>query len=416
MNLLLKSATVVDSTSSHHLKKMDILIQDGVIESIATTIKTPAETEVISLENLHLSQGWFDSSVSFGEPGYEERETIAHGLGVAAKSGFTAIGLQPQTSPVIDTNASVSFLKSQAANSPVTIHPIGALTKKSEGQELAELFDMHQAGAIAFGDYQKPITNPNLLKIALLYAQNFGGLVHSFPLDRAIAQKGLVHEGPKSTILGLQGIPELAETLQISRDLYILEYTGGKMHIPTITTATSVGLIREAKAKGLEVSCSVAAHHLLLTDEVLSEFDTRYKVMPPLRSTADCNALIEGVKDGTIDLVTSDHSPIDIEHKKMEFEHAGYGTIGLESVFGVLNSLLGVEKTVEMLTIGKSVFGISSKPIAEGAIADLSLFNPEGDYQFGPQHILSTSKNTAFLGQKLTGSVYGVVAKNKVLV
>ncbi len=416
MNLLLKSAVIVDSASPYHLQELDIWIRDGLIKELGKDIKVTDTTEVRTLHNLHVSSGWFDSSVSFGEPGYEERETLSHGLQVAATSGFTGIAVQPQTCPVIDTNVAVAFLKAQGVATPVTLYPIGALTKKSEGKDLAELFDMHQSGAIAFGDYKKPIENPNLLKIALLYAQNFDGIVMSFPQDMTIAGDGAVHEHIQSTALGLKGIPVLAETLRISRDLYLLEYTGGCLHIPTISTAASVALIRDAKAKGLKVSCSVAVHNLLLTDAELIEFDTRYKVLPPLRNTEDCVALIEGVKDGTIDMVTSDHTPVDIEHKKMEFEHALYGTVGLESLFGVLNKLVGKERAVYLLTAGRSFFGVKSTTIEIGGVADLTLFDPDTKYQFEQSHILSTAKNSAFLGQSLKGTVYGIVAKNQCLI
>ncbi len=415
MNFLLKAATVIDPKSPFHNQTVDILIENGTITDINTTIKAGNHTEEVLLDNLHVSRGWFDSSVSFGEPGYEERETIIHGLEVAAKSGFTGIALNPDTLPVTDTGASVGFLTGKAQYNPVKLYPIGALTMKSEGVDMAELYDMHQAGAIAFGDYKKAIQNPNLLKIALLYAQNFDGLVVSFPQENDIAGKGMVNEEEQSTLLGLKGIPALAEELQIARDLFLLEYTGGKLHIPTISTAKSVELIRDAKAKGLQVSCSTTVHHLILTDKELVTFDTNYKVLPPLRTHADVEALRKGIEDGTIDMVTSDHRPMDIEHKKVEFDNAKYGTIGLESAFGALNDILGPEKTITMLTQGKSIFGIENIPIAKGNKADLSLFNPEGVSEFGESAILSTSKNSAFIGKPMKGSVYGIVANGKIV-
>jgi len=415
MKFVLKSATVLDQESPFHEQQVDLLIHDGRIEAIADTLAKTKDVPEIVLENLHVSQGWFDSSVSFGEPGYEERETIAHGLEVAAKSGFTSIALQPGTLPVTDTATNVGYLKAKALGSPVTLHPIGALTQKQAGVDLAELYDMQQHGAIAFGDYKKAIKNPNLLKLALLYVQNFGGLVQSFPQEEAIAAHGMVHEGDQSILLGLKGIPALAETLQINRDLYLLEYTGGKLHIPTISTARSVALIRAAKAKGLQVSCSIAAHHLSLTHAVLGDFDTRYKVSPPLRTTEDCKALLEGVQDGTIDMITSDHAPIAIEDKKMEFDHADFGTLGLESIFGVLNSKMATPKAITMLTGGKSIFGIQNIPIAVGNKAELTLFDPHKSYTFSAASLLSTSKNSAFLGHDLKGFAYGIVANDQLV-
>ncbi|WP_378188233.1 dihydroorotase family protein [Aquimarina sp. W85] len=416
MKVLLKATTVLDPLSKYHGESVDILIENGFFKQIDTDITPSKEMKVISLPNLCCSQGWFDSSVSLGEPGYEERETLLHGLNVAARSGFTSIALQPNTHPIIDTNSSVGFITGKTLNNPVKVYPIGALTVKSEGIDLAELYDMSQAGAIAFGDYKKAIENPNLLKLALLYVQNFDGLVLSYPQDNAIAGKGMVHEEEQSTLLGLKGIPALAEELQIARDLSILEYTGGKLHIPTISTAKSVALIKEAKAKGLQVSCAVAVHHLLLTDQELTNFDTRFKVLPPLRTSKDTTALLEGIDNGTIDMISTDHQPIDIEHKKVEFDHAKYGTVGLESAFGILNNLLGTPKTLKMLTHGKTIFGIKTTPIEVGNTVDLALFSPEGKAKFTKDDILSTSKNSAFFGKETKGKVYGIIAHNHMII
>ena len=413
MNALLKSATIIDPKSEFHNTTQDILIENGIITKVAQNIKNTNGYKEIALENLHVSQGWFDSSVSFGEPGYEERETIENGLKTAAKSGFTTVMMNANTVPVTDTGSHVSFIQSKAKNSAVTLEIYGALTKGSLGEALAELYDMQQAGALAFYDYQKAISNANLMKIALQYAANFNGLICSFPQNNTIAGKGVVNEGITSTLLGLKGIPTLAEELQISRDLYLLEYTGGRLHIPTISSAKSVELIRDAKRRKLNVTCSVATHNLFFTDAVLKEFDSNYKVLPPLRTQDDINALIEGLKDGTIDMVTSDHNPLDIEKKKLEFDHADYGTIGLESAFGALNSVMTLKKTIETLTSGKTVFGIEYQPIKKGAKADLTLFNPNGTRTFTEKDILSKSKNSAFLGSKLKGVVYGIIAKNK---
>ena len=415
MNVLIKSATIVDSDSDFHNETVDILIEKGTIRNIANSIKNQNNYKEVSFENLHVSQGWFDSSVSFGEPGYEERETIINGLKTAAKSGFTSVALNPNTKPIIDTSSDVAFVKSKATGHPVDLYPLGALTKNSEGVDLAELFDMKNAGAVAFVDYQNPITNPNLLKIALQYADNFDGLVLSFPQESQISGFGVMNENEMSTSLGLKGNPSLAEDLQIARDLSILEYTNGQLHVPTISTAKSVELIREAKKKNLNISCSVAVHNLILTDAELNEFETKYKVLPPLRTQSDIDALIIGLKDGTIDMVTSDHNPIDVEHKKIEFDFAKYGTIGLESAFGALNSILTLKKSVELLTNGKKRFGIKTSPIAVGNSANISLFNPKGAFRFSSEHIYSASENAIFEGKTLKGKVYGIVNKNQLV-
>jgi len=415
MNALIKSATIVDSKSDFHNETVDILIEKGHISKISKRIANPKNYREIKLDNLHVSQGWFDSSVSFGEPGYEERETISNGLKTAAYSGFTSVALNANSNPVIDSYADITFVKSKANENAVCLYPIGALTQSSKGLDLAELFDMTNAGAVAFYDYQKPILNPNLMKIALQYACNFDGLVCSFPQESRISGHGVANEHINSTKLGLKGNPALAEELQVARDLFLLEYTKGKLHIPTISTAKSVQLIRDAKAKKLNVSCSVAIHNLVFTDDMLQEFDTNYKVLPPLRTKTDCNALIEGVKDGTIDMVTSDHNPIDIEDKKIEFDFAKYGTIGLESAFGSLQSLFTTKKTVQLLTQGKVRFGVSENSINEGELAELSLFNPEANYVFNKTHITSKSKNSAFLGKTLKGETYGIISNNKIV-
>lgn len=410
MNLLLTSAKIIDSSNAKlHLKERDILIKNGTIEKIAVKIDVDKKMEVIELKNLHVSQGWFDSGVCFGEPGFEERETIANGLQTAAMSGFTDIVLNPNTHPVPDSSSDIVFLKNAARDRPTDLHPLGTLTMKAEGNDLAELYDMKNAGAVGFFDFKHPLENANLLKIALQYAQNFWGLAYSYPMDANIAGKGNVNEGATSVRLGLKGIPALAEELRISRDLLILEYTGGKLHIPTISTARSVKLIADAKKKGLDVSCSVAIHHLLYTDSMLAEFEAAYKVMPPLRTKNDTKALFKGVKDGTIDFVTSDHLPINIEEKKVEFENAAYGTIGLESAFGSLNPIFGTETAIDLLTKGRERYGLKRPKIKEGEAANLTLFDPDVEYRFEDKHILSTSRNSLFLGAELKGKVYGVI-------
>ena len=417
MNVLLKAAKIVDPSNPElHLKKRDIHIKDGQIESIAVSTKGGGRIREIHLKNLHVSPGWFDSSVCFGEPGFEERETISNGLYVAAKSGFTDVVLNPNTLPLPDSSSDIVFLKESGKKQAAVLHPLGSLTAKSEGQDLAELFDMHKAGAVGFYDFKKPISNASLLKIALLYAQNFEGLVLSFPLDNQIASKGIVNEGVESVRLGLKGIPALAEELQIARDLYILEYTGGKLHIPTISTAKGVKLVTEAKKKGLDLSCSVALHNLYATDTSLESFDTNFKTLPPLRTGADVKALVKGVKEGVIDFVTTDHTPMDIEEKRVEFDNAAYGTIGLESAFGVLLNLFDLDTAIGLLAKGRQRFGIAQPEIREGTKANLSLFDPEPLYTFSEGDIFSTSKNSLFLGSQLKGRVYGSIAHDHITI
>jgi len=405
----------MDPKSPFYNKIVDLQLENGILTKIGSTLPNPGNLEEIKLDNLHISEGWFDSSVSLGEPGFEDRETIANGLNVAAKSGFTAIALQPNSYPIIDNQSQINFVKTKSKGYATQLFPIGALTKDSLGKDLAELFDMKKAGAIAFGDYNHNLENPNLLKIGLQYSQDFDGLLIAFSQDNAIKANGVANEGIAAMRLGLKGIPALAEEIQIARNLFLLEYTGGKLHIPTISTAKSVQIIKEAKAKGLKVSTSVAVHNLILTEEKLEEFDTRFKVTPPLRSQLDRAALIEGVLDGTIDMISSDHNPIDIEHKKMEFDTAKNGTIGLESAFSVLNTILPLGIIIEKFTAGKTSFKIDRTIIEEGAIANFSLFNPDGNWIFTKENILSKSKNSAFLGSKMKGKVYGIYNQGKLV-
>jgi len=415
MNILLKSAKIIDKTSPFHLKTKDILIEKGIITQIKKSIPEKKGVKIIRLKNLHISCGWFDTSVSFGEPGYEERENLDNGLNVAAKSGFTAVAVNPNTFPVIDNKSAVEYLINKTKNNIVNLHPIANFTKEAKGENMAELYDMQNSGAIAFGDYNKAIANVNLLKIGLQYAQDFNALILSFPQENSVAN-GVMNEGENSTTLGLKAIPTLAEELQIARDLFLLEYTAGKLHIPCISTEKSVKLINQAKKKGLDISCSVSAHHLCLTDDEILDFNTNCKVSPPLRTKKDCKALQKAVENGTIDMITSDHNPMDIEHKKVTFENAKYGTIGLESLFGAVNSVVTLESLIHSLTTNpRARFGLEKTSIDLNQKANLTFFNPEDTYTFSEEHILSTSKNAAFLSKNLKGKVYGIYANRKMM-
>lgn len=414
MNLLIKSATIIDkSQPSLHLKKRDILIEKGRIKSIAKSIAGEKKHREIRFENLHVSPGWIDSSVSFGEPGYEERETIANGLKVAASSGYTGIVLNTNTHPGPDTSGDIVFLKEAAKKHVTALYPMGLVSMGAKGEELSEMYDMHLSGAVAFSDYKRALDNSNLLKLALLYTQNFNGLVYSFPQDGRLSPKGQMHEGAVSVRLGLRGIPALTEELRVARDLAILQYTGGSLHIPTISTPAAVNLIGAAKKKGLNVSCSVAIHHLWLTDIALDGFDSRYKTLPPLRDKKDSKTLQKALAEGVIDFVTSDHCPLDVEEKRREFDQAAFGAIGLEETFGILNQLYGFETASEILSRGRRRFGLEDASLKVGHLAELSLFNPETEYSLAEDDLLSTSKNSMFLGIPLKGKAYGIIRGEK---
>ena len=414
MKLLLKSATLIDANQPNiNGKKLDVLIEEGVITKIASDIDAPEQVRLIQLDNLHVSPGWFDTSVCFGEPGHEERETISNGLKVAGNSGFSGIVLNTSTRPVPDSSSDIVFLKDRAKSEVCELFPSGSLSLGAKGTDLAELYDMHLAGAVAFSDFKNPLENPNLLKLALLYTQHFNGLVHSFPLDAQLGYKGQVNEGEVAVRLGLKGIPSLAESIRVGRDLAILAYTGGNLHIPTISTVEAVSQIADAKAKGLNVTCSVAIHNLFCDEIALESFDSVFKVMPPLRTEKDRNALINGLMDGVIDFVSSDHIPMDIEEKRLEFDQASFGSLGLESLFGALRQIYSTETCVEILTRGRARFGVPEVGLQIGSKANLTLFNPDTEYVQTEATIQSTSKNSMYIGKSLLGKAYGVMVGTK---
>ena len=414
MNLLLKNTTILENQNPFHKQQVDIEITDGIISNIGKNLTVKAGYEVIEKDNLHVSQGWLDTSVVFGEPGFETTETIENGLKVAAKSGFTSVFLHSNTNPAIDNQAILQFVKSKAQNSVSNLHIVGCLTKNSEGTDLAELFDMKNAGVVAFGDYKKSMTNANLLKIAFQYVDNFDGILFVQPMNKDIKGKGFVNEGVVSTKLGLKGIPAMAEEIEIERNIALLEYTNGKLHIPTITTKNSVDLIAKAQAKGLQITCGVSVNNLVLTDEELVDFNSSTKIYPPLRTETDRKALIEGVLNNVISVITSDHCPVNIEQKQLEYDLADYGSIGLESAFGALQTILPTEVIVEKFTSKKSYFNIENSSISEGNKAELTLFNPNEEWVFGKENILSFSKNSIMIGKKMKGKVYGIITNNKI--
>ena len=415
MSILIKSAKIIDADNSLDGKVFDIYIEKGIITNIDKNIDKPAK-KIISRENLHVSIGWLDSSVCFGEPGLEEREDLENGIKSAGLSGFTDIVLNSETLPILDSKADISYIKSKTQNSVVSVHPLGALSKKSDSEELADLKEMYDVGCIGFNDFKKAIKNPNLLKTALQYVQHFDGLILSFPIEDSISKNAQVHEGEVSTKYGIKGFPPISEEIAVYRDLKILEYTDGKLLIPTISTTGSVKLIKEAKSKGLKVWCSVSINNLFFNDDKLKDFDTRFKVMPPIRDEKTRKELIKYVNDGSIDLVTCDHCPIDIDNKKTDFENSFFGSTGLESSFGALNSLFDLNKTIKILTSGYDTFSINKPSLSVGSEAKLTLFNPDIKYTFSKSNILSKSKNSSFIDSKLKGKAYGIVSNSKILI
>ncbi|RYU92530.1 dihydroorotase [Mucilaginibacter terrigena] len=405
MNLLIKSATVVDPASPFNNKVADILIEKGIITKIAKSINEDVKT--VEAKGYYLSPGFFDLNCNVGELGLETKEDLQTGTAAAAAGGFTGIALTPNTHPPVHSKAEVEYLLNRAKNNLVDIYPLGAISNKREGKDMAEMFDMFKSGAKAFTDGNRPVQDAGLMERALLYVQNFGAKVISYPEDTSIAGKAKVNEGVVSTMLGMKGIPALAEELMIARDLYLAEDTDSEIHFTTISTEHAVELIREGKRKGLKVTCDVAAHNLILTDEALMGFDSLYKVKPPLRTQKDVDALVAGLKDGTIDAIVSQHTPHEIEFKDVEFEVAEYGIIGLQTAFSLaLQVGLPVGLIVEKLAINpRKILNIDVPTVTEGATANLVLFSADGEWEYTRANNRSKSYNSPFIGQNLKGKV-----------
>lgn len=418
MNLLIKQATVVDSTSPHNGRIVDILIEKGIITQIKKSISPEKGIKIIEQEGLHISTGWVDMQVNFCDPGYEHKETLANGLKTAAKGGFTSVCVMSGTNPPLHNKAQIDYVVNRTKENIVEVHPVGTLSYNQEGKDLSEMYDMQLSGAVAFSDYKKTIKDAGLILRALQYSTNIGSFIITHCDDKTISHGGQMNEGIIATKLGLKGMPALAEEIMLQRNLQILEYTGGKMHIPTISTKGSVELIKKAKAKKLNITCGVTAYNLLLDETALEGFDTNCKVNPPLRTKEDIDALKKGITDGVIDVIVSDHNPQDIESKDLEFDLADSGMIGLESCFGVLNTALSQKTSLDTIvdTLTKNPRAILNLPqisVKEGEVANLTLFNPTKKQVFEKSHIVSANKNSGFIGKELKGKVVGIVNRNQ---
>ena len=369
---LLKGVTLIETGHPLNNQIVDIRIQGANITEIGTDLSVHTE-EAIDLSGQMVSSGWIDAEIALSEPGYEAKGKLLDDLTSISKNGFTHIGLLPNTLPLPDKGSALSFFN-QYKHLPINILPYGTLSLDSKGEELAELYDLKQSGAIAFVDYKKGITNTGLMKLALQYTQPFDGIVGVFPCDYYLKGKGVVREGITSTQLGLKGIPSIAESIRIQRDLELLRYTGGKIHFMGISTLESIELIREAKQEGLSVTASVSIGNLYFNDEKLEGFDSRYKLNPPLANEETRLKLIEALKEGTIDIVVSDHFNCSTEEKNLEFDLAEFGSKTKDYLFPALSKLVGIEKAVEILCRGYQIFQIPIPEIKEGSVANLSFF------------------------------------------
>lgn len=416
-DLLLRQVRIVDPGGPHHDETVDVLLRDGRVARVGARLQRQDARE-LRMEGLHASPGWLDLRMRVPDPGEEHKQDLPNALDAAAAGGFTTVGIMPSTTPVMDARGGVDHVLRRSAGHAVRALPIAALTKGCKGEQLSEAYDLQQAGAVAFCDDQRPVRNTRLMLLALQYALNFNGRVMSFPLDPDLLANGQMHEGHMSVRLGLRGIPALAEQVQVARDLALLAYTGSRLHIATVSTAEAVALIREAKGRKLNVTASVAAHNLLLDDGRLHGFDTHFKVMPPLRDKAHIEALREAVKDGTIDTITSDHRPEDVEHKKVEFPQAAAGVIGTETAFAVaataLKGRLSLRKLVERFCHGpRHVLGLDVPHIAAEAAAEITLFRPDLEWTVTEADLVSRSRNTPFVGQRLVGRPVGICANGR---
>jgi dihydroorotase len=420
MQVHIRKARVIDAGSRYHDKVVDLLVVDGIIQQIAGSIKLAVAADmVIEAKGLCVSAGWVDVFADYREPGFEHKETIASGLACAAAGGFTDVLLGPNTQPVLSSKSIIQYVVQRAAGNVVSLHPIGAATQNTEGKDLAEMLDMRANGAAAFGDGWKPVQNPGLMLKALEYVKAFGGVIMQLPVDTSLASGGLMNEGIISTSLGMAGIPALAETIMVHRDIELARYTGSRLHITGISTAESVAKVRKAKKDGVDVTCSVTPYHLALTEEALTGYDSIYKVSPPLRGAADRLALVKGLKDGTIDCIATHHRPQEWDAKTKEFEYAADGMavqeIGYNILWNALKDSIDIERLVAaMTTAPRAIFGLEQAGVEKGSKAALTLFTTVGTNTLAVDGILSLSKNNPFAGQQLAGKVVGIINNKQV--
>lgn len=414
MKILIQSPQILDPNSSFHQQEKNILIVNGRIASIGD--KNYSADKVIKAEGMKLSVGWFDLGTYIGDPGLEHKEDLISGTRAAAAGGFTEIALLPNTSPAVQTKNEISYLTRNNETSLVKIHPMASVTRNNKGEELTEMIDLHEAGAVAFTDGLKPIWHTDILLKALQYLQKFDGILIDHPEDNWLNLFGQMHEGVNSTRLGLKGMPRIAEEIAVSKNLELINYAGGRLHFSRISTAKSVELLKSAKRK-LKVSCDVAAYQPLLDDSMLSDFDANYKVNPPLREKVDNEALIKGLKDGTIDVLCSGHLPHDEESKNLEFDLADFGIINLQTFGANLTALsknVDWDVLMEKITVGpRQVLNLEVPSIEEDTKANLTLFDPERSWVLNESSNLSKSKNSPWFGKELKGKAVAVFNNSK---
>ena len=413
MSVLIKKAKVIDPLSKYHLKKVDVLIEKGVITQIASSIKSTAK-KTIEGKNLCVSSGWMDMHAQFNDPGFEHKEDLKSGAAAAKNGGFTTVIVAANNHPVTDTKAQIEYIKNVSKSLPVEIKAFASLSEGLKGQNFAEMYDLTQAGAIGFSDGLQPIENPDLLRRALLYSKTFNGKIVVYPHDKRIAHGGVMHEGPMSTSLGVKSDPSLSEEIMVARDLAIAEYCDAPIHFMTISSAESVAQIKRAKKRGVAVTCDVAIANLVWNDETLETFESNFKVTPPLRSEKDRKALIKGVNDGTIDAIVTNHNPQNIEEKQCEFDLAEFGQSSIDTAYSLYNTYLtkqiDTETWVKAVSHNpRAIFNQSISSIKAGEKANLTIFNTDEEWTVKNIDIRSKSKNTPIIGATLTGKVVDII-------
>lgn len=405
MKILIKSATIIDQGSPYHNQSRDLMIEGGIVGE-APPDSTQADL-VVEAEGMLLSPGWFDLRALFCDPGHEYREDLESGCSAAAAGGFTGVALLPNTLPVLQTKNQIGHIKARNAERLVNLFPMASVTLDTKGEALTEMIDLHTAGAVAFTDGEKPLWHTDILLKTLQYLQKFDGLLATRPEDPLLTKFGSMNEGVNSTILGMRGMPKLAEEVVVARDLALLAYAGGRLHFSNISSAKSVELIRQAKQQGLQATCDIAAHQPVFDDGALTTFDTAYKTSPPFREPKDNKALLDGLKDGTIDAIVSSHTPHDEEGKKLEFDLAEFGMIGLQTVghcLAQMSATLEWPLLIDKITHApRKILKLPQPSITPGQNANLTLFDPKADWVFDASTNYSKSQNSPFFGKRIAG-------------
>ena len=416
--ILIKNARLVEPLSEFHLQQVDLLLNDGKLEQIAPSISID-NIETFSADNLHVSLGWMDLRANFSDPGMEDREDLESGAMAAWQGGFTSVGLSPQTEPVADTKASIHYINRANQNSPVNLLPYGAFSRGTKGEELSEIYDMDKAGALAFSNGKQSVSNSALMKLALLYNRDLKRPLQVQSFDANLRAEGQMHEGSKSTWLGLNGLAEISETITQARDIRLAEYCSAALHFTGISSSKSVELVREAQEKGIAISGDVNLMNLLFTDEDLETYDSRLKVFPPLREMRDKSNLVQALKDGVLKGIASNHEPRTIEEKRCEFDMASFGAATLEGFFGALNAALEKE-----MTLSDIIYQISRAPreitqyqtnmaVKAGEEVELTFFNPALEWSWNDLKPFSKAANYPFELIPLKGRALATYVKGK---